>query len=311
MSDEELKKIMEQIESELTGDPEHDADVLDEWGQRYRSDLGASNLMEEIAHKLVDLIMKEEGSLPQQIFDDMVETAEDDYEEACALIEEKQYEEALNKLLVLTEVIRHYPLPEDTDWKDFSRHLEGLVYQDYYSEEIGEREVGRHPMHPARILYTCGSLLIEMGRAEEAQDVLELLCDFDPVSPKYLYELSEVYKRTGQLQKAYDTSQWALACATDRAELSRGYRDLAYCLTEAGKYEDAVMLYLLSQRYQSTRQAEAEIIWIKKKTGLTIDGYNEQAILARCKELNIPVGISEIVRMNMEFLNMIDRMGEA
>lgn len=300
-----MKKLIEQIESELNGDPEHDADVLDEWAQRYRSDPDAGRLMEAIAHRLVEIIMEEEGDLPQQIFDDMVETADDDFHDALDLIEEKQYEEALNKLLVLTEVIRHYPLPEGTVWKDFSSYLESLVYQDYYSEEIGGREVGRHPMHPAPILYTCGSLLIEMEHAEEARDVLELLCDLDPVSPKYLFELSEAYKRTGQLQDAYDTSLWALKCATDRSELSRGYRDLAYCLTEVKQFEDAVMLYLLSQRYQATRQAEAEIIWIKKNTGLTVDGYNEQAITERCKELNIPVGISETVRMNMDFLNMI------
>ena len=65
------------------------------------------------------------------------------------------------------------------------------------------------------------------------------------------------------------------------------------------------MLYLLSQRYQATRQAEAEIIWIQKKTGTTVDGYNEQAITERCQELGIPIGISETVRMNMEFLDMI------
>ncbi len=306
MSDEELKKLIAQIESELTGDPEHDADVLDEWAERYRGDPDAGRLMEAIAHRLVEIIMEEEGELPQQIFNDMVETAEDDYKDACELIEEKQYEEALGKLLVLTEVIRHYPLPEGTVWKDFSSYLESLVYQDYYSEEIGDREIGRHPMHPAPILYTCGNLLIEMNRAEEAREVLELLCDLDPVSPKYLFELAEAYKRTGQLQEAYDTSVWALKCASDRSELARGYRDLAYCLTESRQFEDAVMLYLLSQRYQASRQAEAEIVWIKKNTGLTIDGYNEQAITERCQELNIPVGISETVRMNMDFLEMMN-----
>ena len=310
MSEEELNKILAQIESELNGDAEHDADVLDGWGERFRDDPNAKELMEEIAHRLVDIIMEEEGDLPQQIYDDMVETAEDDYKEACELIEEKQYEEALGKLLVLTEVIRHYPLPEGTVWKDFSSYLEGLVYQDYYSEEIGDREVGRHPMHPAHILYTCGSLLIEMDRAEEAQEVLEMLCDLDPVSPKYLYELAEAYKRTGQLQEAYDTSLWALSCAADRTALARGYRDLGYCLTETGEYDDAVMLYLLSQRYQATRQAEAEIIWIQKKNGTTVDGYNEQAITERCQELGIPIGISETVRMNMEFLDMISDLDE-
>ena len=306
MTEEEVKKLISQIESELTGDAEHDAEVLDKWGNRYRDDPDAELLMEEIAHRLVDIIMEDEGDLPQQIFDDMVESAEDDYAEACELIEEKQYEDALGKLLVLAAVAQSYPLSEEYIWTDFNSYLDSLVFQDYFAEEIGEREVMRHPMHPARFLYTLGSLLIEMNRAEEALEPLAFLLSLDPVCPKYLFELGEAYKRTGRLQEAYDNAKWALQCASNRAELARCYRDIAYCLTETEQYDDAVMLYLLSQRFQSTRHAEAELIWIQKKTGITVDGYNEQAIFARCKELEIPTEISETVRMNMEFLEILN-----
>lgn len=310
MSEEELQKIIKQIESELNGDPEHDAEIWNKWGEQYRGDQNAAALMNEIAQRLTAIILEQEGDLPEKIFADMVETADDDYAEACELIEEKQYEDALNKLLVLSELIRAYPLSEDAVWMDFTSYLESLVFQDYYSKQIGDREIRRHPMHPGQILYTCGHLLIEMGRPEEALDVLNLLCSFDPVCPKYLFELSEAYKRTGQLQDAYNTSAWALSCAADRKELARAYRDLAYCLTENGDYEDAILLYHLSQRFHATRQAEAELVWIKKKTGLTVDSFNEQAIQQRCEELNIPVGISETVRMNIDFLNTISDMKE-
>ena len=305
MDQNEFEKLIKQMESELNNDPEHDADVMHEWAERYRGVPDAEPFFNEVSRRLISLIIEEEGDLPEEIFSDMVETADEDFEEACRLIKEKQYEDALHKLLVLTAVIRAYPLPEGTDWMDFNSYLDSLVYQDLYNDEIGEKEIGRHPMHPAKILYTCGSLLIEMDRAEEALEPLEMLVSFDPVCPKYLFELGEAYKRTGQLKDAFENALWGLTCAQNRADLARCYRDMAYCLAENSEYEDAVMFNLLSLHFQSTRQAEAEIAWIRKKAGVDPAGFSTEKIMQRCNELGIPVGISETVQQNIDFMNTV------
>lgn len=309
MNDDELKAIMQKIEGELNGDPEHDAEILNEWGERYREQPGSEPLLHAIGRRIFDLIVQEDPDLPQQIFDDMLKTADEDYADACRLIEKRQYEEALSKLLVLSELIRNYPLPEgNIVWTDFNSYLDSLVYQDYFSGDIGEREVSRHPMHPAQILYTLGSLLIEMNRPEEAKEPLERLLSLDPVCPKYIFELGEAYKRTGQFQDAYNNAIWALQCVSNRMELARAYRDMAFCLSESGAYEDAVMLYHQSLRYFSSRHAEAEIAWIRRNTGVSLDGYNDETIMNRCRELNIPVGISETVQRNIDLLKLIGEM---
>ena len=144
-----------------------------------------------------------------------------------------------------------------------------------------------------------------MDRAEEALEPLEMLVDLDPVCPKYLFELGEAYKRSGKIKEAYDTAMQALECASSRAELARGYRDLAYCMAESDAYEDAVKLYLLSLHFQSSRNAEAEIAWIQKKKGVSADSYDDNAIIERCRELEIPLEISETVRKNMELLDLL------
>lgn len=305
MTENELNEILKKIENELNGDPDHDSDIWNEWGERYRGQPGSEPLLKEIGRRIFSLALEEDDDLAQQIYNDMIETADRDYEEACRLIQRDQYEEALSKLLVLTGVIRSYPLDEEAVWADFNSYLDSLVFQDYYSDLIGDREIKRHPMHPGRILYTCGSLLIEMDRAEEALEPLEMLADLDPVCTKYLFELGDAYKRTGCIKEAYDTAMWALACASTREELARGYRDLAYCLTESGSYEDAVMLYMLSLRYQSSRQAGAEIAWIQKKAGVSANDFTDETIIERCKELNIPLEISQTVKKNMELLDLL------
>ena len=305
MEDAEIRKIMDQINSELNGDPDHDIEVLNNWGERYRNEPDAEQLMDQISHRLVELIMEEEGDLPQEIFENMLSTADEDYEQACLLIEHHKYEEALGKLLVLTELIRAYPLPDDAVWMDFNSYLDSLVYQDYYSEFNGDKEIRRHPMRPARILFTCGSLLIEMGRSEEALDPLKMLVSFDPVCPKYLFELGEAYKRMGELRDALENAVWALSCASTNDELARCYRDIGYCLSENGEYEDAMMFYMLSLHYKPSKQADMEIAWIQKKTGIKPNLFDIQKIMERCKELDIPVGVSETVQSNIDFLKLI------
>ena len=308
MDETELNEILKKIESELTGDPERDVEILDSWGEKYRGQPGSDPLLQEIGRRLFELITKEDPELPVQIYNDMVETADEDYAEACRLIEAQQYEEALGKLLVLQSLVRHYPLSDDMVWTDFSSDLDSLVYQDYFAEEIGNREIARHPMHPAPMLYTLGSLLIEMNRAEEAKEPLEMLFSLDPVCPKYIFELGEAYKRTGQFQDAYNNAMWVLQCASNRPELARAYRDLAFSLSESGAFEDAVILYMLSLHYQASRHAETEIAWIRTKTGISVDGYNFDTITNRCRELNIPIGISETVQQNIDFLQMMSEM---
>lgn len=302
MSEDELKAILDEIENELTGDPDHDIDVLDAWGERYRGNPDAEGLMREISNRIFEIVINEDPDEPQQIFENMVETADEDYQEACRLINEKRYDEAEEKLAILTEVIKAYPLSDEAVWTDFTSHLEGMIFQDYFSEGIGEREVRRHPMHPGPILYTYGSLLIEMGKAEDALYPLKMLDDLNPVCMKYIFELGEAYKRTGQMEEAFNNALWGLSCAAQRFELARCYRDMAFCLSEAGNYDDAVMLYMLSLHFQPSRQADAEIAWIRRKSGVSSDGYNLDAIKERCAEVGIPVGISKTVLRNMELL---------
>ncbi len=256
---------------------------------------------------------KQEDTQPNETGDankkaaEMIAAADDDYTRASALAADKKYEEALELLEPWIEMIPQIRLPEDTVWMDFHSYLDGLVYQDYYQKEIGTREIGRHPLKPARILYLYGGTLIELGRAEEALEPLKMLASFDPVCPAYLFELGEAYKRTGQITKAYENALWAVFCASTESELARCYRDLAYCLSEQGEYEDAMMLNLLSLYFEPTAHAETEIAWIQQKAGISPELFsNTETITNRCAELGIPVGISRTVLNNIEFLKSLN-----
>lgn len=311
MNNAELEKILQQIEKELTGDPEHDAGILDAWADRYRGVPEAEPLLDAISRHMVSLFMEEEGNMPELVYEDMVATADDDYREACELINAGNYDEALQKLLVLTAVVRTYPLPEDKIWTDLTSYQDYLLFMEYFRENIRDREIARHPMRPADFLFTCGRLLIELDRPGEALEPLMMLNALDPVCPRYLFELGEAYKRTGMTDDARETALWALHCASNPKDLSRAYRDLGYCLIESENYRDAVIMYLLSLRFHSTRQAETEIFWIRKNAGISPETISEEMITRRCEELDVPIGISDTVRAIVDYIKSQKDDGEA
>lgn len=305
MDNEKQNELISQLENELTGDPELDGNILMEWAEKYRTMQDAEILNRYISRKMVDLLIEEDGDLPEQIISDILADANDIYDEACSLIGQEKYEEAVEKLAPLVQLADEFSLPPDTIWMDFNSYLDSLLYMDYFDDFINDREIGRHPLHPGRILYTYGSLLIELGRPEDALEPLQMLVSYDPVCPKYLAELCEACKRTGNIQDAASNALWALSCASTNQELARAYRDLAYCLGETGAYEDALMINMLSLQYHKTRHAEAEIAWIQKKAGLSPAAYDEETIRKRCEELGIPIGISETVKLNQAFLDSL------
>lgn len=66
-----------------------------------------------------------------------------------------------------------------------------------------------------------------------------------------------------------------------------------------------MMFNMLSLSFQSTRQAQTEIAWIRKKAGIDPGAFTDEKIRQRCKELDIPMEISETVRRNIAFLQSI------
>ena len=125
MTEAELNEILNKIESELTGDPDHDIDVLDSWGERYLEDPDSEPLLREISNRIFDIVVSDDPEEPQRIYEDMAAAADEDFAEACGLISQKRYDEAASKLALLTEVIRIYPLSDDDIWTDFTSHTEG------------------------------------------------------------------------------------------------------------------------------------------------------------------------------------------
>lgn len=287
---------LETLHSTLNGSADHDRAVLEQWLEQYRGQPEAEPLLREVGRLLFQMDEAGNTQLVRQV------QAEQAFSAAREQMARGAYEEALQTLAPAVAELDSFSLSGDCLWMDFHSLLDGLLYQDYFREEIAGREIRRHPMKPGKYLYAYGSLLIETGQAGEALKPLERLVSLDPVCPKYLFELGEAYKRTGRLRDAFETAQWALSCASSHEEAARCYRDMAYCLAESGEYEDAALLCQLSLKFRASPRAEEELTWIAAKTGRPRQELGEEELLARCGRLGIPVGLSETVLENLKIL---------
>ena len=304
--DMEIQNSLTELYGELNGERGHDTAVLQEWAERCKGDPQAVPLLKEIGRLLFLLGGEETERLTHETMEKTLREQDKALSDARRLFRLGDARRALEVLAPCLKEADCFSLSDDCLWMDFQSFLEGLVFQDYFADEIGDREIRRHPMHPGELFFTYACLLVELGRLEEARETLEKLMVFDPVCPKYLFELTDVYKRSGGIQDAFSTALWALQCVSNDPDAARCYRDLGYCLAETGAYAEAAALYQLSIRFQPSPQAEAELRWIAEKSGTPVAGFGEAELQRRCEELGIPVGLSETVKRNMELLDSID-----
>ena len=301
MENVELTRLSAKIRSELTGDTSQDREILLAWAERFRGDETAQPLLREIGRLLFQLDQEIALPLTEEVIGRFLRQEEEALSQAVERLAEGEFAQAETILAPALEEIDSFFLPEDSLWMDFNSFLDGLLFQDLFREEIGDREILRHPLHPSDLLYARATALLGQGKTGQARETLERLTQLDPVCPEYLCALADVCLGDNAVEDAWEALCWALVCASTREEAAYCYYLLSRCCEAKGRGSDALLLLQKSLRVSPSPEAEEALARMTEQTGAATD-LSDETINRRCQELDIPTGRSEVVEENLAFL---------
>ena len=301
MNTMENERLLLQLQGELTGDRQQDRALLLQWADRYKGNTQAGPLLRQIGRMLFRLDEETTAAMTQEFLDEALARSDQAFAAAMELMEAERYDAAAEVLASAAEKMNELALPADFVWMDFHSFLDGLLFEDYFSEEINGREVRRHPLRPARLLRTYGEVLTQLERYPEAALILEGLIALDPVCPEDLCALANAYLYLDRTQDAWEALCWALLCASTREEAALCYLLLSLCRSQEEDWENAAVLAQKSLRVYRTREAEELLAHIEELAGQPAE-YTDEDINRRCRELDVPTGRSKAVEENLAFL---------
>lgn len=305
MEFKELNRIFAELRSELNGERSHDRELLLSWAERFRGDETAGPILREIGLLLFQLDEEDTVPLTQGFLEDALSRKEQTLAQAQDLMAAGKTEKAVEVLAPAAEDLEDFPLSEDSVWMDFHSFLDGLLFEDYFSEEIDGREVRRHPLRPAELLRTYAEALVWLERYDEAVPILERLTALDPVCAEDLCALADAYLCSDRAEDAWDTAGWALFCASTHEEAARCYLLLALCRSEAEDWENAAVLLRKSLLVQPSEEAEAMLAEVQRLSGQEF-AFTAEEVNRRCEALEVPTGRSEAVDLNLAFLEQFN-----
>ncbi len=289
--DRTFEEIMSEINDGLTGDTDRDLKYLIGKAAEYREHPYAKEITRAIGRIQYRLLPDEiRSNLEDKTSEDM-EVLRKKLKRADYHIVRKEYEEAEAVLVPLVRDIEEAGLFKDDTVSEYH------VFDDLFEEMIflelqhPAKKVRRVPYPYHEIYLRCGSLMIDMGRYDEAQNAFEKALHWNPVSSWIWLEYAETFKYRGMTEQVINCTKKLFPYVYQPKLIAKCYRNFGFCLIEEQKYTDAAVCYYMSLIYDSeSSQAEEELRYIQQTAGFDPEPPEKNDILRVCRTYGIPQG---------------------
>lgn len=223
----------------------------------------------------------------------VVQVIEQQFEQAKQLIGEQDYAKAKLLLASLIEQVEaQSEQNEDSEAFSFHSFLEVCLYKAIFEPK---KRITQLPTDNSSIYAVYGSLLVELEDHEGAICALEKSLQWNPLHVRALLELSEIYKARKQWPAFLATTKECMEYASSSRDLARCYRNLGFYYMEQQDEDTAICLYFLSNSYDTTTVASAQLHLISEKLGETLVKPELKHILNVLSEKDIALGANPIV----------------
>lgn len=289
-------EIMREITAGLTGDEEADCIYLKEQMEKYKDHEFSQEIIRACGRLFYDLIPEDKKKEIGQVFENDISGIHAVLDEVRFNIYKKDFKKALELMEVLVEKTERNPMYQNdsvTEYFSFETPFEFFMY---VQRNECNKEVKWIQYPYAAIYLQYGSLLYDLQRYGEANQMLEKALRWNPMSARILYEYAETFKVMGDNEKFFALSKKAFEIAYTRADIARAYRNLGYYFVEVEKYQAAIGCYLLSLEYdKESKNAQSELYYIHQKTGGSVKEPTLEELEVIAEAEGIPMGLNEDV----------------
>ncbi|MGI6107563.1 MAG: hypothetical protein ACOX8B_06470 [Lachnospiraceae bacterium] len=264
----ELKDVMEQIRSGLTGDRKKDVRYLQEQKEKFKGTEFEAGV-ERMADRLIFDLMPEDASI--EMPDAPVEKnpvkfpaleaagpdEDEDFDEAEDAVNYADYnylqgnygkaKDIIEKAIRKAE--KEYP-PVKSDKTvnvSFNSPMEELIYRHLIAAK--DREIVRAEVPWSEMYLIYGSSLAGMKEYDQARTALKTAIQWNPVNPKIILEYGETFRAHGRLGKYKDITIQAMERAWTGEDLGHCYRCLARYFQALNQTREAVGCCELALQY--------------------------------------------------------------
>ena len=289
--DKEFNKIMSEINSGLTGNPEKDMEFLNEQSIKYKDHKYGKEILRACGRLMYDVMPDDVRKKLEKVADDYSSKINDSLNQAEQFLLKKEFNKALKIIEdLILELDENQPYKDDevSEYYNFEEYFEEVLFQELNKTE---KEIRRVPVPYTRIYNIYGYILYELDKFNEAKRCLEIGLGWNPVSFKLMSEYIEILKVKGDLENFFKLTINAFKIAFRPQNVARCFRNLGYYFAEKELYSEAKAAYIMSLQFErDSEQALKELYYVDEKTDHKLEKPPIEKVKEYAAKYSFPIG---------------------
>lgn len=265
----ELKDILDEVKSNLTGDPLKDGPYLKEQSEKYQGTEFSEQLDREFSEIILKITEKDYKTNLYSFLDQENVKINDQLENVEKRFKNLNFNGGIK---ILEEIIKNNIFAWlDTDevtYKCFGTPLEYLLYKNLFEDKNNSKEIKPVNCNLAKVYWMYCFGLTKKERYDEALKAIERAKELNPVDPEVYIQYSELAKLLRNTDDLKMCSDMLLKCAVTKNQVGSAYFNYSYYFSEIHQYDKALALLQMSHIFKESELYATELEYISKCMGL-------------------------------------------
>lgn len=291
-----IQNILDEIYSNLTGDPSKDGPYLKEQSDKYAQTEFSKELDREFAKIMYETTEKEYKDALYSFLDNENKKIDEQLENARKKYVNLNYNAGLD---ILGEIIRNnffaWNDTEEYTYKCFGTPLEYLLYKNIFEDKNNIKPIKSVGCNLAKVYWMYAFGLIRKQRYDEALNALERARSLNPADPEIYIQFAEIGKFTNSIKMLKMAADTLLKCAVSKEQVGKAYFTYSFYFSEMREYEKAAALLQMSKIFRESDLHETELKFISNSLGHSPKTYTSTELMNILITENIQPGPSAAV----------------